>query len=391
MKIFQIGKTRFSAHSGGGSDRVFAALMQHLPDRNTSVDGLVIGRPPADEAGPPNVVGVGDLDDGLWTRCRAVRRHVQNVLTTRAVDVLGSHFALYTAPVLDLLDDIPLVVHFHGPWALESAAEDAPWWNVHAKKVLETFVYRKAKQFIVLSAAFRDVLTDTYGIPSDRISIVPGGVEVSRFDVDLSQHDARRHLQLPEDRPIVLSVRRLARRMGLENLIDAWVEVQARCPNALLLVAGKGPIYDELQLRIQRLGLESHVRLLGFVPDEDLPFLYRAADLSVVPTIALEGFGLTTVESLAAGTPVLVTPVGGLPEVVRPLSERLILQETSPAALTSGILTALLQPEQLPSALACRSFAETRYSWPSIAAKTRTVYEAVVKNAGNTRPQRTVQ
>ena len=61
------------------------------------------------------------------------------------------------------------------------------------------------------------------------------------------------------------------------------------------------------------------MRLLGFVAEEDLPWLYRACDISIVPSVALEGFGLPTIESLAAGTPVLVTPIGGLPETVSEL------------------------------------------------------------------------
>jgi glycosyltransferase involved in cell wall biosynthesis len=96
-------------------------------------------------------------------------------------------------------------------------------------------------------------------------------------------------------------------------------------PEVLLLIAGKGPLHDALSARIEDLGLQRHVRLLGYVPDADLALAYRAADLSVVPTVALEGFGLITVESLAAGTPVLVTPVGGLPETVQALAPNLIL------------------------------------------------------------------
>jgi len=385
MRIYQLGNTWFSEQSGGGSDRVFTALMQHLPDPDTSVEGLVVGRSPTTGPSVPGVVGVSDTEAGLWTRWWAVRRHVQNVLATQHPDVLGIHFALYAAPVVDLLGDVPLVVHFHGPWALESAAEGASSWNVNTKKLLETVVYRRAQHLIVLSAAFRDVLIETYGVPADRISIVPGGVDVSRFDVDATKREARRRLNLPDDRPIILSVRRLARRMGLENLITAWAEVHDRFPNALLLIAGKGPLQDELQARIDQLGLDDHVRLLGFVPDEDLPFLYRAVNLSVLPTVALEGFGLTTIESLAAGTPVLVTPIGGLPEVVCDLSEDLILPDASTASLADGLLAALSHPNQLPSADACQSFVETRYSWPAIAAQTRRVYETVSQNAARTR------
>ena len=71
-----------------------------------------------------------------------------------------------------------------------------------------------------------------------------------------------------------------------------------------------------------------------------LPLAYRAADLTVVPTVALEGFGLIAVESLAAGTPVLVTPVGGLPEVVAALSPALVLAATGSAPLADAVIRA---------------------------------------------------
>ena len=76
--------------------------------------------------------------------------------------------------------------------------------------------------------------------------------------------------------------------------------------------------------------MANHVRMLGSSRDADLPLYYRAADLSVVPTVALEGFGLVAAESLAAGCPALVTPVGGLPSVVADLSPDLVLEDATP-------------------------------------------------------------
>jgi glycosyltransferase involved in cell wall biosynthesis len=123
------------------------------------------------------------------------------------------------------------------------------------------------------------------------------------------------------------------------------------------------------------LGLGNHVKLLGFVPDDDLPTAYRAATISIVPTIALEGFGLVAVESLAAGTPALVTPVGGLPEVVCDLSESLITESASIKHIAARILDVVDGTVSVPTANACTAFARSHYSWQSVAQKTRTVYE----------------
>ena len=142
----------------------------------------------------------------------------------------------------------------------------------------------------------------------------PWGVEARRFATTVTRREAREQLGWPQDRPTLVTVRRLTRRMGLESLIGAIKEVHGRAPEILLLVGGKGQLSKELSARVLSLGLEKNVRFLGFVPDEQLPLAYRAADLTVVPTVTLEGFGLIAVESLAAGTPVLVTPVGDCPK-----------------------------------------------------------------------------
>jgi glycosyltransferase involved in cell wall biosynthesis len=134
---------------------------------------------------------------------------------------------------------------------------------------------------------------------------------------------------------------------------------------------------EELEERIDAADIATNVRLLGFVPDADLPTAYRAADLSIVPTIALEGFGLVAVESLAAGTPPLVTPIGGLPDIVRPLSDQLILEDASVGAVVDGIDAALRGSLSLPSDEECVDYARSRFAWSTIAQQTRAVYAEV--------------
>jgi glycosyltransferase involved in cell wall biosynthesis len=273
---------------------------------------------------------------------------------------------------------LPHVIHFHGPWAGESAAEGEKQLAVYMKKMLERFVYRRGTRFIVLSRAFKQILASDYQIPLSAIDIVPGGVDINRFATSTTPDDARKRLGWPTDRPILLTVRRLAHRMGLDTLVDAMAAIVERVPDALLLIAGSGPLHSELNRRITAYDLEHHAQLLGFVPDEDLPFAYSAADVSVVPTRSLEGFGLTTIESLAAGTPVFVTPRGGLPEVVGDLDPALILEDSSAASLASRLGDALTGQLSLPSPAACRAYARDCYAWPVIAAQTRHVYEDLI-------------
>jgi glycosyltransferase involved in cell wall biosynthesis len=177
----------------------------------------------------------------------------------------------------------------------------------------------------------------------------------------------------------VLTVRRLVRRMGIENLIEAMNEVCKKVPEAQLLVAGKGPLAAALATQARSLGLQEDVRFLGFVSDEDLLLAYRAADLTVVPTVTLEGFGLITLESLAAGTPALVTPVGGLPEVVRGLSPDLILPGIEAESLATGVVAALTGGLALPNEEACRAYTRAHYDWPVIATRVSEVYGEVLR------------
>jgi glycosyltransferase involved in cell wall biosynthesis len=361
---------------GNGLDRMYHNLVQTLPAAGVNVRGLVTGSADVPHTSDGVVEAFASDTASLVSRLAAVRRRTRATLAEQDIDLVAAHFALYAAPLLDLLNDRPLVIHFHGPWALESRAEGDSGLQAQLKKTLERFVYRRAHRCIVLSEAFRDILIQEYDVPPNHIHIVPGGVDVDRFDTGASRRAARQRLGWPVDRPVILSVRRLAHRMGLEALIDAVAKVRTQHPDLLLLIAGTGPLHDTLARQIDEAGLSEHVRLLGFVPDDDLPFAYRAADVSIVPTATLEGFGLITIESLAAGTPVLVTPVGGLPEAVAPLSPALVLDDTGPEALAHGMTEALTHPEHLPSAADCQAYARQHFSWSTIARQTRAVYEA---------------
>ncbi len=191
--------------------------------------------------------------------------------------------------------------------------------------------------------------------------MAPGCVDTARFGKTLSRSEARAMFDLPADRPVAVCVRRLVQRMGLEDLIDAAAVMKRHMPDVLIVLAGKGPLDAALKRRIVERGLEAQVRMLGFVPDDRLPHLYRAADLTIVPTTALEGFGLTTIESLAAGTPVLVTPVGGLPEAVERLEPDLVLASCGAPALAHGMTGAFTGQRRLPDAAACRAYARAHF------------------------------
>lgn len=381
LSAFQIGMHWFPERAGG-LDRMYHALAGALPAAGVTVRGMLAGSGAAGADTDGAIRAFSPAGASVPVRLLRARSMLRAMLARERPDVIASHFALYTLPGLDLIRDYPSVMHFHGPWAAENQAEGVPDVASRIQHRVESAVYARCQLHIVLSMAFGRVLQTRYGVDPSRIRIVPGCVDAARFGVPMDRRTARQALNLPTDRPIVLTLRRLVRRMGLEDLVDAMKTVRQRVPDALLLIVGRGTLDTELRERIDELGLQDHVRLLGALPDAQLPLIYRAADLSVVPTLTLEGFGLTTVESLAAGTPVLVTPVGGLPEAVRELSESLVLPSGGAHALAAGIVDALRGTLRLPDAYACRRYAREHFDVPVIAAKVAQVYREAVNQCG---------
>ena len=359
----------------GGLHRYLANLFGALRAAGLRPTGVVTG--PATEA-PVGMVAAGRFDRPfplrLWGYCRGVNR-----AAARGADVVDAHFAFYAfwPVVVGRLRRMPLVVHFQGPWAEESrAAGEAHGGRIAAKRWVESRVYRRASQIVVLSAAFKAVLVERYGIAPWRIEVIPPGIDLAVF-MPGSREDARAALDLSPGGPVVVAVRRLVPRMGLDVLIEAWASVCPSFPGALLLLVGDGAERERLENLAEARGVGSSVRLQGKVDEETLVRCYQAADLSVVPTVALEGFGLVVLESLACGTPAIVSDSGGLPESVVSLNPSLIVPAGDAGALARRLRSALDGTNPLPDRVESRAHAET-FAWPAIAERHRAVYKRAV-------------
>lgn len=360
----------------GGLNRYLSDLLGALRRGGVEPSVVVIGA--ADEVG---VHGVSDpsapIYQRLWETVRLCAR-----LAPR-VDVVDAHFALYALLPLKItaLRNLPLVVHFQGPWAEESAVgrHQHPV-ALKVKQAVEGAVYRRAEVVIVLSKGFGDLVTERYGVEPSRVVILPPAVDLERFHLG-DRAAARRHFTLPESSFIAVAVRRLDARMGLDVLLEAWCEVQAQRADAVLLIAGEGRERERLATLRGDLPNPERVRLLGQISEHDLVTLYQAADVSVVPTRALEGFGLVTLESLACGTPPIVTDVGGLPDGVRGLDRSLVVPPEDATALANRILAAA--GGTVPSSLECRAHART-FSWETVARRHIELY----RRAMGPRPSR---
>ncbi len=362
----------------GGEARIVSELMRSLPAAGVGFHGLVAAPDNAATLTDGRIHSFAPEGSSMPARLAGARRAIRRAIREQKPEIVASHFAIYTAPALDLLRIARNVSHFHGPWSAEALAEGQSRFAGGAKALIEGIVYRRADRVIVLSRAFEELLVRSFRVAKDRVRLVPGCVDAGRFAVPATPAESRKLLGLPGDRPILVSVRRLVRRMGLHTLVEAMPEIVAKVPDVLLCIAGRGPMLAELTAMVEQRGLQNHVRFLGFVADEMLPHLYRAADLSVVPTRALEGFGLVAAESIAAGTPALVTPIGGLPEVVSGLSPNLIFASPEALDLAEGTVQALLGRVAMPSDIACRAYVQANFTSALMAERTAAVYRELL-------------
>lgn len=241
--------------------------------------------------------------------------------------------------------------------------------NRHARFLVEDYVMNRCAQVVVMSEFMKTRVMGTHRIPPDRIALIPGAADHEQFRPPEDRVQVRRELDLPLDRTILFTLRNLVPRMGLEHLIDSVSLLEEEGRDLLLLIGGEGPLRQALHDRIVQRHLADRVRLLGFVPEAQLCRYYQCADLVVMPTLELEGFGLVTVEALAAGTPVLGTPVGALPEVLRRIDPSLVTDGPLAPDLADGLGRLLRRFRELPGeqerlASKGRRLIEQEWNWP---------------------------
>lgn len=316
----------------------------------------------------------------------AARRAAMEELSREGADVLHLHQPLSgygvlhspagrgTPSLYTFLSPAPLEYRVRQGMTVHHRAGSAGTVGTLLLWTIERACLRRATRIHVLSDFAADQLWRLYRIASDRIVKIPGGADVDRFRPAADRASLRKALGLPLHSPVLLTVRNLETRMGLDALIRAVGMVRSHVPDVLLLLGGSGSLRGELESLAASLDLADHVRFLGFVPEAELPLHYQAADAFVLPTRELEGFGLVTVEALACGTPVLGTPVGATPEILRPLDPALLFRDQTAEGIADGILRFLGADRRDPAATgrlrqACRDHATTHYAWNASVAR----------------------
>jgi len=251
--------------------------------------------------------------------------------------------------------------------------------NVILRKCLEKFSLAQSQKIIVLSGFTRDKLMNAHNVPREKIMIIPGAADLEYFRPPPDH--------TPPDPSVLFTVRNLVPRMGLENLVKAMSFLQKKGASLKLIIGGDGELKERLQQLIQELNLQSIVTLCGFLSKENLLRHYQTAGFFILPTVALEGFGLVTVEAMACGTPVLGTPIGGTKEILNKFDPGFLFKDTSPESMAELIWEKHKYYRDRGQAYQelrqkCRKFVVENYSWDINIKQTEKVFRECAGSAG---------
>jgi glycosyltransferase involved in cell wall biosynthesis len=237
----------------------------------------------------------------------------------------------------------------------------------------------QADLIVADSKSTRDDLVELLEVPEEKILVLYPGLE-SHFAPVRNEHLLRRLLDRYDVRyPYILAVGTLQPRKNFVRLIEAYNILVRRyqIPHKLVIVGSKGWLYDEIEETIHALRLDGRVNLTGFVKDQDLPYLYSAAEVFAFPSL-YEGFGIPVLEAMGCGTPVVTSSVSSMPEVAGDAA--LLVSPHDVEALASA-LWRLLDDVYLQNELCLRGFERVRqFTWRETAKRLVRAYRRLFVN-----------
>lgn len=294
-------------------------------------------------------------------------------------DLIHSHYWLsgLVGERLKAIWGVPHVTMFHTLGEIKNRASP----DEHESQLRiasEQAVIDSVERVICATEQERTQIVSLYGAARDKVSVIPLGVDLDRFQ-PADQADARAELGLLPDQRVVLFVGRIEPLKGVDILINAAAMLESDVDCSVLIVGGdESSIAQVAKLRdlARERGIEQRVAFVGAVDHERLPLYYNAADVCVVPS-HYESFGLVAVEAMASGTPVVASRVGGLTGTVKDGETGYLVPWLCPEPFAERI-ELLLDNEQLR-----RSLGETarevvgRYRWENVAGAVLDVYNSL--------------
>lgn len=309
-----------------------------------------------------------------------------NLCTTKGIDLIHNHdwLTAFSAAALKHNFKIPLLSTIHateqgrarGHLVTEQqrAIHSAEWWLTY-----ESWRVIACTQFMA------NEIASYFKAPMDKIDVIPNGVKADRFarwdGVDLSRF---RSVYAPPGEQIIFYVGRVVQEKGLQVLVEAVPLVLAENPAAKFVIAGTGALLGDLRSRAWELGVGEKVLFTGFIPDDDRDRLYKVASCAVFPSL-YEPFGIVALEAMAAKTPVVVSLVGGLQEVVQHGETGITVYPDNVESLAWGINHTLARPDWAAQrAENAYKMVLQQYTWESIAERTLEIYERIVAERAKT-------
>jgi glycosyltransferase involved in cell wall biosynthesis len=292
----------------------------------------------------------------------AFARELRRLIREERFDLVHAHiYASASAAAIAVLGTgVPLVVTEH----------TEALWQGRRERWASRRVYRRAEHIIAVSSAIRQRLIERDAVPPERITVIHNAV-IPAPDTSPSALPG----ELREG-PLVGVVARLQPEKGVANFLRAAARVCTAVPDARFLVAGDGPLREELLALAGRLGVGERVRFLGYRADARA--LVGLLDVLVVPSLT-EGTPLIVLEAMAAGIPVVASAVGGIPDQIRHNEEGLLVPAGDPAALADALLELLQDPDRARSlGEAALRRADSEFNHATMVRRIEAVYRAAL-------------
>ncbi len=307
-------------------------------------------------------------------------------------DLIHSNFWMsgWVATELRRRLDIPVVQIFHAMGKTKRRHQKKVDTSPGNRIRTEMEVIAGVDKIIAQCPNERAELVNDYNADPDKITLIPSAVNTSIFK-PVAQNEARQRIGLEPGKKVIVYVGRLLPRKDIRNIVRALALLVGQSERAedaplLMIVGGESvepdptatPEIDELQKLARELGVSEHVRFMGKKQPELLRYYYSAADVTVT-TPWYEPFGLTPLEAMACGRPVIGSAVGGITFTIKDGETGLLVPPRDPRALAASLQCLLAQPQLLRRmGVAARKRIEREFSWSIVAMRTGALYDAVL-------------
>jgi glycosyltransferase involved in cell wall biosynthesis len=292
-------------------------------------------------------------------------------------DIIHAHdwLVAYAAKALKESFNIPIVSTIHATEAgRNSGIHDETQRYINDTEWMLTY---ESTEVIVNSNYMKGELQRLFGLPFEKINVVPNGVNLNIFSGVERDYEFRRKYAMDNEK-IILFMGRLVYEKGVQNLIAAMPKILNGYNDAKLIIAGKGGMIDELRQQVHALGIDNKVYFAGYMNGKDVQKLYKAADIAVFPS-TYEPFGIVALEAMLSENPIVVSDIGGLNEIVQHRENGMKAYAGNPNSIADSVLE-LLFDHQLCNNIVKKAKNKVRneYNWNKIAQDTHFTYQKAI-------------